>query len=767
MRFVCCLFFVFITGFYVDAQPSICNKEITVFEAQQLKFIDAEEQVLKYKHYLQKNRSSLSPDCLRRIYSLIANFCALVSRKDSAEYYFKKAIDHAYVCKSDTAEIYALIDYSRFLRSMQPDSFANYIDKAYHHLLKYSRQHKFAFIDELAKYPNNETPAVFSENGEKIFQPSLLKDMTNYEKSLWRQYYELTGSALIYSTNLVEAEKRLKMALYFDRANLADDNESSSLNNLGFLYQNQGRHTTAVEFFLASIEKCKQRNEEYATVSTLGNIAYSFRMIKRYDVARQYSQQGIEVAKKLNMNVLLCRALSQLASIDIAEQKYAAAEKTLRKSIELAYRIDNKPDLCYSMRKLGNMFISYTTRINDGKVMIDSSAYYAAIIGDDGFMYFIDNTRAKYYMKGGDVEKSLQYAQSSYKKSVAFNDKELILENLNLLYQLYEKSNKPTLALDYFKQYTLLKDSTTGKEMYQALSDIQEKYDVQQKQLAINELKKEKIIRQQQTRILFFVLAGLLLLSVLFLFFNNKLRRQKKELQTTNFLLAEVTASQNRLFGIISHDLKGMIAPFSKAGKIMSNYLRNNGLEQAAFYSKKLEENASRLSETLNNLLHWSLQQMKGLRIQKQNIKLYEIVKHVVSHYDEVVKLKNIQVNIGIPEDDTLYTDKEALQVIIRNLFSNAIKYTESNTINFHSGENGNSYQLIIADKGAGMSEEQLNRLGFFNNNESIRGTQGESGSGLGMVVVHKIVALLDGKLEIHSKLQAGTVITISFKNER
>jgi signal transduction histidine kinase len=249
----------------------------------------------------------------------------------------------------------------------------------------------------------------------------------------------------------------------------------------------------------------------------------------------------------------------------------------------------------------------------------------------------------------------------------------------------------------------------------------------------------------------------------LFFYFNRKLTHQKKILQNTNATLSELTASQNRLFGIIAHDLKGMVVPFYRAGKILSNYIDNEKMQDAKMFSSKLEENALRLSATLNNLLYWSLQQMKGISINKEVLPIKETINHVINHYADVMQIKKLTIINNIPLQETFFTDKEAFQVIIRNLFSNAVKFTENNSITFFSENSNNYYSIGIADKGIGMTEQQTKKLFSFEDKKSLTGTQGEIGSGLGLVVVKKIAEVLDAKLNIKSSLGNGTSITIIF----
>jgi signal transduction histidine kinase len=758
------LILVFICSKAGFCQVNSCEKEVMDFELNQLKFSDAKKSANEFWNYINQNRARLTPDCTRRMYSLLANFSALSSSLDSADVYFRIALRYSDLCKSDTAKIYATIDYARFLNNVRPDSFKEFIDTVYFKLLDHTKRNNLRYYDYLKKLSPNTTATAFSTSEINNLSAGLISDMNDTDKSLWRMYYEMKGSALVYTTAFDEAEKNIKLALFFDRNNLSDDNESVSLNNLGILYQNAGRHIQALEYFFASVERNKKNNEEFANINTLSNISYSFRVIKRFDVARKYSLEAIEISKRLNLSKNLCRSLSQYASVFIEEGNYTEAEKILKESINLSHSTGNNADLCYSMRKLADLLLNDDNRLLEAKLFIDSSFYYEKLIGDKSFLFYINNTLASYYFKMNEYDKSLSYALSSYAESINYNDKEIAIKDLYLLYQIYEKKNNTPLALQYYKSYIQMRDSSIGKEMHYALSDIQEKYDSQKKQLAIESLEKEKLNKQQQSKWLIAALGITLLLSGLFYLFNRKLNNQKLNLQQTNTLLNEVTATQNRLFGIIGHDLKGMVAPFSRAGKIMSNYVSKNNMDGAVKFSLKLEENAGRLSDTLNNLLYWSLQQMKGLKIQKESINVFETIGHVVHHYEDVIHLKNITIKLDVPITDRLISDKEAFQIIIRNLLSNALKFTENNIVQFSSQESEDDYTLMVIDNGVGMPEEQLNSL--FSNIEikTSVGTQGEIGTGLGLVAVKKIVQALNATLKIESKLNFGTVISVKFK---
>ncbi len=739
-----------------------CAEAISKFEYTEIGASPPEHEVARFKKYLAENVNKLTPNCLSRLHLLIASFYQ-ISGNDSAEEHYQKSVYFANQCKNDTSSAIAMLAYSRFLNSNSNSVlFSKYMDSVYYQLYQVSKKYKYnSFLGSDHTLP--DTVYILDKNIDQL-DLDLINDMPNNIKYLWIQYYLSRGSSLIFSPQIELAKKYLQLSLFFDKSDPEDNWETSANNNLGLLYQNDGNHAVAVEYFQQSLNQNEIEKEELPMVTTLANISYSYKAIGQYKKAKEFTARAIQIAEKLGMKKNLCRTLSAHASIFIAEKNYKEAEVYINKSIALSREIDNKMDLCYSMRKLADMLIEYTPRIEEGKKYLDSSISYCNEIGDSSFYYYLDYTKANYYYKKNDYNKALPIAQESYQKSIAYNDKEVMLPVAKLLYHIYEKQNNPVKALEHYQKYAELRDNITGKEMQLALTEIQEKYDSQSKLLTIQKLEKEQQEKSRQTKILFSVAGAMLLLAGSFFYFNRKLRKQKKTLQTTNERLDELTASQNRLFGIISHDLKGMIVPFQRAGKILTNYIGKGNLEEAKLFSEKLEENSSRLSMTLNNLLFWSLQQMKGVKINKEILPMFETILHVANHYADVIKIKNIELIVDIPGEETLFTDKEAFQVIIRNVLSNAIKFTENNTIQFTTETTPTQYKVMISDKGIGMNEAQIAKLFSFDEKKVNAGTQGEIGSGLGLVVVKKMAEVLGGKLDIQSQPGAGTTISIIFE---
>jgi signal transduction histidine kinase len=165
----------------------------------------------------------------------------------------------------------------------------------------------------------------------------------------------------------------------------------------------------------------------------------------------------------------------------------------------------------------------------------------------------------------------------------------------------------------------------------------------------------------------------------------------------------------------------------------------------------------------LNNLLHWALHQMKGIHLKKENISIQQLTDHVAEHYKDIMQFKNIQFHNTLEQSDTLFADEEATNIILRNLISNATKFTENGSITISGLATNNTYKLIIADTGAGMSQEVLDNLFTHASAKMQAGTKGERGSGLGILVIKKLLDLHNAEIQVESLVDKGTTITVTY----
>lgn len=229
---------------------------------------------------------------------------------------------------------------------------------------------------------------------------------------------------------------------------------------------------------------------------------------------------------------------------------------------------------------------------------------------------------------------------------------------------------------------------------------------------------------------------------------ENKLVQQTEELLSTNEL-------KNKLFSIVSHDLRNPILSLNEIVNLFNEGVITD--EDIKSYMPLISKNIKSTSALLENLLHWSRSQLKGERIQKNNFNLRIAALLQISILDPLANEKAIKIENSIDETIVVHADRDMIELVFRNLISNAIKYCkEGGTISLSSRMEEHQVEVCIKDTGIGIAEENLQKL-FGLNNFSTPGTNKELGTGLGLLLCREFVTKNGGKIWVESKLNEGS----------
>jgi signal transduction histidine kinase len=185
--------------------------------------------------------------------------------------------------------------------------------------------------------------------------------------------------------------------------------------------------------------------------------------------------------------------------------------------------------------------------------------------------------------------------------------------------------------------------------------------------------------------------------------------------------------------------------------------------EEFISISGKLKTNIDNTQQTLENLLNWSLTQMQGIKTDVKEISLSDALNQTCNLLEETAAAKQITIFKEIPEHAHAMADPNQLQIILRNLVHNAIKFSKAGSIvKLFVKPVGTYWKIIIEDTGIGMSQEEVNGLLTANSYFSKSGTQQEKGTGLGLLLCKEFIKLNNGELEIKSDPGKGSTISVS-----
>ncbi len=397
-------------------------------------------------------------------------------------------------------------------------------------------------------------------------------------------------------------------------------------------------------------------------------------------------------------------------------------------------------------------------------------------------------------------------AEGSYDKAELFlkrAEKTALYLSNNLLYKqvyfsfanLYEKSQKDKLALNYYRKYLIYKDSVNNEVSIRKINSLQMQFEQERHKQEIDVLQlsqREKQLQQKAEveRAQMFNIIGLTVIIALgvmaFLIYNryrfgertqkilknqsHSITNQNQELQSINEQLVEskkeldaINKTKDRFFSIVAHDLKGPLNSLKGYSHLISTFGDKLPKEEIISMAADQERTLDNLYKFLEDLLSWSRIQMKAVALEPKEIELKSVVDKMYRILILQMEEKDITMKCVNIENKKVFADENAVFTVLRNLVSNSIKFTpkggrikvkaktekDKKEINFT--------KISITDTGIGMPKEVSEKLFKLDNKYSTKGTEGEKGTGLGLIICKEFIEQNGGEIGVESTEGEGT----------
>lgn len=252
---------------------------------------------------------------------------------------------------------------------------------------------------------------------------------------------------------------------------------------------------------------------------------------------------------------------------------------------------------------------------------------------------------------------------------------------------------------------------------------------------------------------------------------NKNLVIERDELYESTVQLNKTTKEQvdlnelkTKLLSIISHDVRQPVNNVISVSEIMIQ----SKLTEAEMHELglRLKESSLHVYQMLDNLLTWSYSQMNGLHPVITNIDLKKSINSEINKIAYSIEKKNIKLDIDIKEDHKICFDAVMFEIVFRNIFNNAIKFSPLDScIKIHSINEGNKTKLFICDEGIGISDELKSKLFLNDLSKSRYGTLNEKGAGIGLLLCKELIDANKAEVEVQNKQEKGTTFMLTFPN--
>ena len=552
---------------------------------------------------------------------------------------------------------------------------------------------------------------------------------------------------------------------------------AKATNNLGLIAWKRGDYVEAIKKYQQALEVHEKNDYVQGMANNLNNIGIVFKEQEDFEQALFYYQKSLVLKRQLGDTMGTARTLSNIANIYMDQKNPKLALENHFASLRLREKTNDRSGLTASLHNIGLAYQELG--------MLDSAESYqnqalsvAKVLNSKEDQSAALNGLAEIYLSKEEYDLALDYAIESYRIAKETGFKFLMKNTLLELYKTHAANGNYQKAFDYQAKYFQLKDSLFNADRVKEITRIESTYQFQREKDSIQFARdreallfESKIQTQEiaQSRLIIgLALSGLLILVILFFYrsksqSNKQLKILNTEVSTQNIQLEQLNQTKNKLFSIVSHDLRGPMSVFQGAPLVMKKLLDKGKTDQVRSWLTDIEQYAGQLTSLLDNLLNWAINEKGEFPYQPEKLYLRKATQEVVDYLEGQAAHKEISIYIDILDHLTIWADKNSLMTILRNLLGNAIKFTPNQgEIKVSAVSSKSSVTLSVSDSGVGMSEEQVKAL-FDKHQKSSAGTYGERGVGLGLQLVQDFVKMNRAKLDVDSKPDEGTTFRISF----
>lgn len=610
--------------------------------------------------------------------------------------------------------------------------------------------------------------------------------------------------------------------LGIDNAEILKDSVSLGylINSVGFVYWKKGDFNSALEKHKKSLKILERVGDDKQVAASLNNIATSYFQLGNYKLALEYFIKSSELRKKYSPTtspiILTSIGLIYLELDDttLSHNYFSEAlinAETTNSILGKAYANLGLGDLCLKQNKY-NLAIKHYNKSKEFYTELNDQNGIAKLLNNIGLVYLKENEikiAEKYFLSAYKTSKQKELAQSEVESFANYTNIQIIngqyilaknnlekiykqaqkgnfvtsrLKILNLQRLLYEKAKDFKSALYFNKLYNNLKDSLFNEKSLRIISEIKEKHEADKKEkenVALqyeNKIQKLDLNNQEKEKQYITIIVVFLFFVIAYLIYQNSLRKKRnasllaaknevekinEKLNKTNKLLKNLISTKDKFFSIIAHDLKNPFGTLLGATQIlkMDDELSEEDKKELI---EIIANDSERLYSLLENLLFWASSQTGKLKAKQTNIQISSLILDVVSLLESNAKNKDISFNIDVPQNLIISFDEFMFSTIIRNLLTNAIKFSyHGGTISIEAEEIGNKIHLKVIDQGVGISKENQTKLFSENSGFKQKGTDKEKGTGLGLILCRDFMKENDSIITLSSEVGKGTTFEL------
>jgi signal transduction histidine kinase len=492
-----------------------------------------------------------------------------------------------------------------------------------------------------------------------------------------------------------------------------------ALNLLGNASFNICDYEKAQSYFLESIAVAEEMNDEKNLAFGLNNIGIILFRLKQFDKALEYYNKALVLKLKFGDGAAISTSYNNIGLIYNNLKDYDKALEYFKMSVKIDKEIDNRHALCREYNNIGLVWKYKGDRKRSLRHFEESFDLSRDIGYNKGMASAISNI-ATHYLETGDYEQSLSKAEEGEKIAISINSNNHLMHFYTIISDSAEKLGDHVKALNYFRKYSVLKDKIHSEESRNKIFEMQIRFDTE---------RKEK---------------------------ESELYRIKNE------ELSLINATKDKFFRIIHHDLLNPFTAIHSTAGFLDKFYDNIDEAKKRNYVKMILGSSERLLKLMDNLFEWVKTQSGEIDFKPEKIDIGEICGYNIDLLQNNMQSKNISIVKKVPKNCFAKADKNMIDTIIRNLISNAIKFTfDGGSITVSAKTLKDMVRVSVQDTGTGIEKCNISRLFKVAETFTTPGTKEEKGTGLGLILAKEFLDINSGRIFVTSRPGKGSKFTI------
>lgn len=569
--------------------------------------------------------------------------------------------------------------------------------------------------------------------------------------------------------SLEYAEKALTLATDINDI----DGIAYSYRILSSIYALNDNYFMGMEYIQKAIDIFEERGDKSGLANCYISLGHIYRSLNNREQEIEYHKKSFDAFTLLGTKERIGVSAHNLGESYYNNEEFTKAKELTRLAININDSIANLPVLssCYKVMGL----------IKENEDQLDSAVHYfkkvisiSDELGDNAQKVataeaFIHLATMAESLKNDALE--YEYLSNAEAFCRKYNLNKFLLRVYRKMQTFYLKRNNIEKIGFYLKEYDELSQNLQRVQLEDRNRLTESMFSIHNLNKTTDKLLKENLAQASSISIRnISLLIGSLLLIMLIIVLgkvkniNGKLKSRNATINQQKAELQELNATKNKFFSIVAHDLRSPLTSIKSFSTVLVEHIDFISKEEIQEIGKELGKSLDNTLKMTNNLIIWAKSQMNVIKDKKETISVKVIVYEICEIFSVIAKNKDVELTALVTGNPHFIGDRDQVEFVVRNLVNNAIKFTpRKGSVKVTVVPTSNHITITVSDTGVGMSHKIRESLFSVQKPKGINGTEGEKGSGLGLVLSYEFIKRNGGKIHVASEENKGTDVKVTF----